>query len=284
MPRTTASATASGGDRERRGLHAVRSSSCARSRAGRSARARRSPRATPQVPGSSRRCPPSTSRTRSSSAARARPPPTTAARACRGPASRSRSASGTVTETVPVKFVCTMSTAAAGSCSARAWSPSTPNATSTRSKSPKRSNVVRTKVSCDGEVGGVERHRVRPRTRRLRATSAAAASHDFGLARREHDARRRGAPRSCARSRARCRRCRRARAPTALRRARLSCDAVSCRSPSSCLRRCRVRSRRRSMSLRSSSFGIERGARGAPLVEARVHRREQLRAAGVSPW
>ena len=52
------------------------------------------------------------------------------------------------TDTTPVKFVSTIATAAAPSTSAAAWSPSTPNATSTTSKSPNRSNVVATNDSC----------------------------------------------------------------------------------------------------------------------------------------
>ena len=64
------------------------------------------------------------------------------------PCCSSRCATGTVTDTTPVKFVSTISTAAAPSTSAAPWSPSTPNATSTTSKSPNRSNVVATNDSC----------------------------------------------------------------------------------------------------------------------------------------
>ena len=93
-----------------------------------------------------------------------------------------------MTETVPVKLVCTMSSAAAGSCSARAWSPSTPNATSTRSKSPKRSNVAAHERLVRREVGGVERDGVdRGRARGAQLGRGGVAG--LGLAGREHDPR-----------------------------------------------------------------------------------------------
>ena len=139
-------------------------------------------------PGSSRRRRPSTIRTRSSSAARVRRPPTTAARTCRGPGRAAGRRAEPMTETVPVKFVCTMSSAAAGSCSARAWSPSTPNATSTRSKSPKRSNVVRTNPSC--EAKSVASNATACDLRRAgRAQRGHGRVARLGLARREHDPR-----------------------------------------------------------------------------------------------
>ena len=86
MPRTIASATASGVDRQRRGLHARGHLRVHEPGTHDHHVHAARPRATPRDPGSSRRRRPSTSRRRSSSAAHARRRPTTAARACRDPA------------------------------------------------------------------------------------------------------------------------------------------------------------------------------------------------------
>ena len=250
-----------------------RSSSCARTRAARSSRARRSTRATRRGPGSSRRCRPSTSRTRSSSAAPARRRPTTAARACRGPARAAARRAGTVTETVPVKFVCTISSAAAGSCSARAWSPSTPNATSTRSKSPKRSNVAATNASCDAK-----------------SVASNATASTCGRARGAQLGRRpRRTPRACG---PRARRARRA-GPTSLRTVASAMSEVppststDCTSPERVLHEvllpAPLRSSRRSMSLRSRLSGRARRARRATRRAAGTSPRA-ARAAAASPW